>query len=211
MIRVCIADDHPVVRDGLAATMNAQHDIEVVDVCEDGRDVLRKAHDADWNVLLLDIRMPNTDGIEVVSQLKSLRPDIRIVVFSMYPEEQYGPRLLKAGASAYLTKGRSTEEILTAVRRASQGRKYVTQTIAERLLDEPDAGDESGRLIGTLTNRELQILRIIAEGASTNEVAERICVSPSTVSTHIANIKRKLNAKTFGELVVIAIRAGLEG
>lgn len=206
MIRVFVADDHAIIRDGLARLIAETPDMLLAGTAADGRELLDRFHVLNVDVLVVDIHMPHCDGIEVLRQLHQQRPTLPIIIFSMYPEEQYAPRLLRAGAAAYLTKGRATAEVLAAVRKVHKGGRYVQPEVGERLLhddrtlDEPSSG---------LTEREHQILRLVAQGGSTSDVATGLGVSPSTVSTHLQSIKRKLGVRTTAELVSYAIRAGV--
>lgn len=203
MIRVFIADDHAVVRDGLTSLLDGVEDMSVAGAAGSAREVLRALKGARWDVLILDMSLPDGGGFEVLRQIRGLRADIAVVVYSMYPEEQYGARALKMGAAAYLAKSRSIDELLVAIRRVGGGRRYVTQTIAEQFVD-----PAAGRPVA-LSDRELQILQLVVEGERTSEIASALCISASTVSTHIGRIKHKLGVDSTTALVELSLRDGL--
>jgi len=201
-IRVFVADDHAVVRDGLVRILDAVEDMCCAGTAEDGRQVLERAEEESWDVLILDLSgLGPGGGLDVLHELTRTRPDLPIVVYSMYPEEQYGARMLRAGAAAYLGKGRATSELLEAIRKVAGGGRFVTEEIAERLIAAPDASE--------LTDRELQIVELLAGGSSTNEIGYALSISASTVSTHLRHIKDKLGARTQAEIVRLAIVDGL--
>ncbi|MEM7605886.1 MAG: response regulator transcription factor [Myxococcota bacterium] len=202
-IRVFIADDHAVVREGLARILNAMPDMTVAGSAADGREVLTQAPSADWDVLILDLSgLGDAGGVEVLDSLRRHVPDLPVIVYSMYPESQYGVRMLQAGARAYLCKDEPTETLLEAIRRVATGRRYITPGIAERLLD----ADTSGKALST---RELQVLQLLVEGKSVTALAKALHISMSTASTHIGRIKTKLGASSKADLVRIALRDGL--
>lgn len=202
-IDVFVADDHAVVRDGLAQLLEATSDMAVAGTAGTAREVLQALRDASWQVLVLDLSLPEGGGLEVLRQLRALRPDIRVVVYSMYPEEQYGARVLRMGAAAYLAKSRSIDELLEAIRRAHAGRRYVTDTIAEQFAsDDPEHA-------ARLSDREQQILQLIVDGKRTSDIAAALCISASTVSTHIGRIKVKLQAESTAMLIQVALREQL--
>jgi len=201
VIRVFIADDHAVVRDGLALVLDATSDMVVAGATGDAREVLAQIRTGPWDVLILDLSLPGGGGLEVLSQIQPLRPDVHTVVYSMYPEEQYGARVLRMGAAAYLSKSRSIEELLEAIRRAHRGQRYVTQTIAEQMLTPRGRGPAAD----SISDRELQILELIVDGQRTSDIAASLCISPSTVSTHIKRIKEKLGVGSTVELARVAL------
>lgn len=200
MTRVFVADDHAIVRDGLVRLIDAQPDMTVAGQASDTRGALDALRVGDFDVLILDLSLPGGGGLEVLSQAGSLAPAVAVVVLSMHAEDRFGPRVLRAGAMAFLSKGRPTTLLLEAVRRARRGKRTVTDVVADRLLD-PDV--ES---VDQLSDREFQVLRLLASGQTTGGIASRLCVSPSTVSTHLAHIKKKLQLHTTADLVGFAMR-----
>lgn len=208
MINVFVADDHAVVREGLARILEICPDLSFAGSAQGASEVIALARDAAWDVIVLDLSLPDAGGCEVLRQLRALRPEIPIVVYSMYPEEQFGIRMLQAGAAAYLSKSRSTDELLEAIRRAHRGLRYVTQPIAQLLLESSGDHDGDG---SRLSEREFQILQLMVEGSRTSDIARSLYISPSTVSTHVKRIKEKLGVSSNAELIQVALRRGLVG
>jgi DNA-binding NarL/FixJ family response regulator len=200
MLRIMIADDHPVFRRGLKQIVDETPDMYVADEAADGWEALRKGTTGDYDIVLLDISMPYKNGLDVLSQLKSARPALPVLVVSMHPEEQYAVRALKAGASGYLTKESAPEEMLLAIRKVSGGGKYVSVSLGENLASMLQ-GD--GQLLShqALSNREYQVLRLIASGKTVSEIGQELSLSVKTVSTYRARILEKLRMKNNAELI----------
>lgn len=205
MIKVVLCDDHAVVRRGIKDTLLEATDIQVVGEA-DGyatlREVLRK-HTPD--VLLLDVDLPGRSGLEILAVLQEERSPVRTVMVSMYPEDQYAIRCLKAGAVGYLNKGGEPAELLTAVRTVAQGRKYINPAMAEVLANHLSAPD-GAELHESLSERELQTLKKIASGKKLAQIAEELMISPKTVSVYRARVLEKLALTNNAELTVYAIR-----
>ena len=204
-IRICVADDHAVVREGLRRIIDTQADLEVAMEVEDTRGVLDAVREGNFDVLLLDLSLPGGGGLEVLGQVRTFAPELPVVVLSMHSEERFGPRVLRAGAKAFIGKSRPAQLVLDAIRRAHQGLRTVTDVVADRLLD-PDAED-----VGALSEREFQILQLLANGMTTGSIAQALCLSASTVSTHLGKIKQKLKVDSTSDLVAFAWRHGLVG
>ncbi len=205
MIRVFVADDHAIVREGIERMLSAMAGMECVGSAADADGLLAAASLADADVLVLDLSMPG-GGLQLVERVRGRHDGLQVVVYSMYPEAQFGPSALRAGAAAYLTKGRPTAELVDALRRAAAGRKYVTQDIAERLLmDDSDDRPPHERL----SPREREIFQQLVEGASPSDIAEALHISKPTVSTHIRHIKDKMGVSSVAEMVDYAHRARL--
>ena len=200
MLRILIADDHPVFRRGLKQIIQETSDMVVVDEAADGREALRKAATGDYDVLLLDITLPFTNGVEVLSRLQNERPALPVLMLSMHPEEQYAVRALRAGASGYLTKESAPEELVAAIRKVSTGGKYVSASLAEHLAcivqNDGDALPHE-----TLSQREYQVMCMIASGQTVSEAARELSLSVKTISTYRARILEKLNVKNNAELI----------
>lgn len=207
MIRVFLADDHEIVREGVKRIVTRAEGMMVVGEAQSGDEVLTRAESETWDVLVLDLSMPGRSGLDVLTRLKQLKPALRIVVLTMHAEDQYAVRVLRAGADAYLTKGRPTAEVIEAIRVVAAGGKYITPRLGELLLA-PRGSGGSG-LTELLTDRELEVLVALAKGASPSAIAESLAVSPSTVSTHLRAIKTKLGVESLAALVQHAIKAGL--
>jgi len=200
MLRILIADDHPVFRRGLKQIIQETSDMVVVDEAADGREALRKAATGDYDVLLLDITLPFTNGVEVLSRLQNERPALPVLMLSMHPEEQYAVRALRAGASGYLTKESAPEELVAAIRKVSTGGKYVSASLAEHLACIVQ-NDGEALPHETLSNREHQVMCMIASGQTVSEAARELSLSVKTISTYRARILEKLNVKNNAELI----------
>lgn len=208
MTRILIADDHAIFREGLKQILEDYEDLEVVDEASRGQEVLDKVAKRDYDLLLLDIAMPGLSGLDTLKLLKAQKPRLRVLILSMYPEEQYAARAIKAGAAGYITKASASEELVEAIRKVSQGGRYISASIAEKLLFEP--GKEPERpLHERLTDREYQILCMIGRGKTVGEIAEALSLSVKTVSTHRVHILDKMQMKNNAELTNYAIKHGI--
>jgi DNA-binding NarL/FixJ family response regulator len=205
MIKILIADDHPLFREGLKHILAGCPDFTAADEASNGQEVFEKVWKNEYDMVLLDIAMPGTPGLEVLKRLKNEKPKLPVLVLSMYPEEQYAVRVIKAGASGYLTKQSASEELITAIRRISGGRKYITPSIAERLADDVEPAAEKP-LHDTLSDRELEVFRMIAAGKTTIQMAEGLFLSVKTISTYRSRILEKMQMKTNAELIHYAIK-----
>jgi DNA-binding NarL/FixJ family response regulator len=204
MIRVLLADDHHIVRAGLRELLSGTGDIMVAGEATNGHEVLERIRTADYDVAVLDMSMPGRTGIELIRLVKSERPKLRILMLSMHSEEQWAVRALRAGASGYLTKETAPDELIAAIRRIASGGAYVTPETAERLA--LDASRDSEAPPHTLlTDREFQVFRMIASGASVGEVARRLSLSIKTVSTHKTHIMEKMGLANPAELIRYAL------
>lgn len=200
MIKILIADDHKMFRDGLKQVLEYDREIVVAGEASSGHEVLDQVERDDYDVLLLDIAMPGLNGLDTLKQLRSLRPKLRVIVVSMYPEQQYAARAIKAGASGYLTKESDTEELIRAIKKVFGGGKYVSSPIAEKLLF--DIERDSGRPPHLdLSDREYQILCMIARGRKMSEIADELFLSVKTVSTYRCRILEKMKMKSNAELI----------
>jgi DNA-binding NarL/FixJ family response regulator len=200
VLRILIADDHPVFRRGLKQIIEEASDLIVAGEAANGAEALRKARTGDYDVVLLDITMPVKNGVDVLSQLKHDRPALPVLMLSMHPEEQYAVRALRAGASGYLTKESAPEELVAAIRKVSAGGKYVSASLAEHLASILQSAGES-LPHETLSRREYQVMCLIAAGKTVSEVARELSLSVKTVSTYRARILEKLQMKNNAELM----------
>jgi len=205
MLRILIADDHPLFRRGLKQIITEASDMVVADEAADGREALSKAATGDYDVLLLDITMPFKNGVDVLSQLKNERPTLPVLMLSMHPEEQYAVRALRAGASGYLTKESAPEELVAAIRKVSTGGKYVSASLAERLASIVQRDDEA-LPPETLSHREYQVMCILASGKTVSAAARELSLSVKTISTYRARILEKLKMQNNAELMRYAIK-----
>ncbi len=204
MIKVLIADDHAIVREGLKQIVADTPDIIVAGEAKDGYEALDAISKNNYDVVLLDISMPGISGLDVLKQLRSQKPQLRILILSIYPEEQYAVRALRSGASGYLTKESAPDELIAAIRKVSSGRKYISASLAEKLAatlkNHPDKP-----LYEKLSDREYQILCMIASGKAQTKIAEELSLSAKTVSTYRTRLLRKMNMKSNAEITRYAI------
>jgi two-component system invasion response regulator UvrY len=208
MIKILIADDHAIVREGLKRIVAETTDMVVADEATSGQEVLEKVRNNEYNVVILDISMPGRGVVDILKQLKGQRPHLPILILSMHPEEQYAVRVLKAGAAGYLTKESAPDELITAIKRVSTGRKYVSSSLAEKLAFDLERDTELP-YHETLSDREYQVLCMIASGKRVQEIAEELCLSVKTVSTYRSRILEKMKMKNNAELMRYAIKHGL--
>jgi two-component system, NarL family, invasion response regulator UvrY len=205
MIRVFIADDHTLIREGIKNIVSLESDISFVGETANPFEILDALKKNKIDVLILDISMPGKSGLDVLKEIKSSDIQTKVLMITMLPEEQFARRALKSGASGYLTKDTASSEIITALRRIAAGRKYVSESLAEILAsDIDDTIDKEAHEI--LSDREFQILGLIAQGKSQTEIADKLTISISTVNTYRSRILEKLGLKTSADLIHYAIR-----
>jgi DNA-binding NarL/FixJ family response regulator len=208
MIRILVADDHSVVREGIKQILAGQEDMVVEDEAANGQEALNKVAKRDFDLILLDISMPGRSGLEILEELKTMHPRLPVLILSMHPEEQYAVRMLRAGAAGYLTKASAPQELISAIQKVSRGGKYVTVSLAEKLAFELDAGAEKPRH-ERLSNREYQVMLMLASGHSVTEVAKELCLSAKTISTYRTRILEKMDMKKNAELTLYAVKNNL--
>ena len=208
MIRVLIADDHKLVREGLKRILAAAEDLRVAGEASSGDEALALARANDYDLALVDMSMPGVAGIELIRRLRLEKPALRILVLSMHGEQQYAARALKAGAAGYLTKDSASEQLVGAIRKVAAGGLYITAAAAESLVSETAAGGAAAPH-ASLSDREFEIFRLLAGGHGPTEIAERLHVSVKTVSTHKARILQKMNLDSTAALVRYALEHDL--
>ncbi|MFN4003863.1 MAG: response regulator [Hylemonella sp.] len=208
MIRVVLCDDHAVVRRGIRDTLAEAVDIRVVGEAASYGEVRELLRSTPCDVLVLDINLPGRSGLEVLTSLREADSPVKVLIVSMYPEDQYAIRCLRAGAQGYLNKAGNPQDLVTAVRTLAQGRKYVTPEVAQMLADNLSAPSTEA-LHDTLSEREMQTLLKIASGKRLSDIAEELMLSPKTVSVYRARVLEKLKLSNNAELTVYAIRNGL--
>jgi len=208
VIRVLLADDHAMVRQGLRELLTATGDIEVVGEATNGHEVLAAASLGGIDVAVLDMSMPGRSGIELIKLVKAEQPKLRILILSMHSEKQYAVRAVKAGASGYLTKESAADELVAAIRRVAGGGAYITPETAERLVLDSNSGAE-GPLHGRLSDREFEVFRMIVAGHSVTDIANTLSLSVKTISTHKARILEKMELPTQADLVRYAVEHGI--
>ena len=205
-MKVLIADDHPIFRAGLRETLAKESDVDFVGEADNGDKVLELARKQRWNVVVLDITMPGKGGLEVLQELRRERPKLPVLVLSAHPEGQLALRLLKAGAAGYLTKEKAPEVLVTAIRKILAGGKYISDSLAEKVVLEFESEKPLHEM---LSDREYQVMLMIASGKAIREIAKELFLSISTVSTYRARIFEKMNMKSNAELIRYALKRRL--
>jgi DNA-binding NarL/FixJ family response regulator len=202
--RVFIADDHAIVREGLRRILAADPSLQVVGEAANGHDVLKAARAGGFEVMLLDLSMPGRSGVELIRQIKSEQPDVRVLVLSMHDEQQYAVRAIRAGASGYLTKDTAAQQLVAAIRKIASGGLFITPAVAEALAAGLQAPTEEAAH-KRLSDREYEVMLLLAAGHSVSGIAEGLHLSVKTVSTHKTHILEKMNLGSLAELVRYAI------
>jgi two-component system, NarL family, invasion response regulator UvrY len=204
MVRILIADDHAVVRQGLKQILEEQPDMRIEGEAANGGEVLDLVGKGSWDVVLMDISMPGRNGLEILKDIHRANPRLPVLILSMHPESQYAVRALRNGAAGYLTKESAPQELVSAVRHAVSGRKYVSTSLAEQLASELEKPSDK-QLHESLSDRELQILCMIASGKTPTTIAEELSLSVKTVSTYRTRILHKMKMINSAELTHYAI------
>ncbi len=211
-IRILIAEDHTIVRQGLGALINRQPDMRVVGEAENGKEAIKKAKELCPDVILMDIAMKNINGVEATARIKKMALPVKVLVLTMYDNEEYIFQILRSGASGYLLKDAAMTDLISAIKAVHRGESYLSPSISKKVIEDYTRRAELGEKKGIddiLSGREREILQLIAEGHSYEEIASILCISKKTVETHRANIMDKLNIHDKVGLVKYAIRKGL--
>jgi two-component system response regulator NreC len=211
-IRLLLVDDHVVVRSGLRMLLDNEPDVEIVGEAGTAREALDSVLPLKPDIVLMDIGLPDKSGIDAAREIKRLRPETGIVALTIHEDEEYFFKMLEAGASGYVPKRAAPEELLTAIRTAASGEVYLYPSMAKLLVKDylnHEQEEKTGRMLDGLTEREQEVLAHLADGASNEEIAETLNISPKTVARHRENIMRKLNLHSRSELVKYAIRKGI--
>ncbi|MCE4556728.1 response regulator transcription factor [Pelomonas cellulosilytica] len=210
MIRVLICDDHLIVRQGIKQVLAEADDLRVVGEAANGPDAIQLVRAGGIDVVLLDIAMPQRDGLDILKSLKSEFPKLPVLMLSTYPDRQYAVRSLKLGAAGYLNKSADSEQMIDAVRTVARGKLFITPSVAELLAGAVGAGgraqDDSQPLDERLSHREYQVFQLLAAGRSVGEIAEQLVLSPNTVSTYRARVLEKIGVRNDVELALYAVR-----
>ncbi len=205
MIRILIADDHPFVRRGVTQVLTDEFTGVVVGEAATTPELLEQAGKQRWNLIVLDLTMPGRSGLDALHELRAICPDTPVLVLSMHPEDQFAVRVLRAGASGYLTKESIPEELVQAIRKIMAGGKYIRPSVAELLATQLQQGDVDQPPHAKLSDREFQVLGLIAHGKTVTKIAEELCLSVKSVSTYRARIVEKLHLKTTADLTRYAL------
>lgn len=202
MKRIILADDHSFVRLGLAQILKDEYPAAEIKQVGDGETLIQEVSLHDWDIVISDLNMPGRNGLEALQQIKIIKPELPVLILSIYTEDLYAVRVLKAGASGYMNKNAAPEELITAVQRILLGRKYITSEIAEKLLMQFEINKSPHE---ELSNREFEIFKMLALGKTTTQIAEELFLALTTVSTHRHRIMEKLSLNTNSELTRYAI------
>ena len=201
MKRILLADDHRIIRLGLIQILKDEYPTAQIKEVNDGEELVKEVMLNDWDLVISDLDMPGRSGLEALEQIKLIKPEIPVLILSIYPESLYAVRVLKAGAAGYMNKNSAPEELIAAVQRIGLGRKYITPEIAEKLVD-IKFGQEPHEL---LSNREFEIFKLLAWGKTITQISETLSLALTTVSTHRSRIMDKLQLSTNSELTRYAI------
>lgn len=204
MIKIIIADDHPIVREGLKRIIDECSDMDCVGEAANSEEVINRCREKKVDVLLLDISMPGAGFLDTLQRIKTKYPSLHVLVLSIHPEEQYAIRAIRAGAAGYLTKNHTPEQLAEAIRQVYAGHKYITSKVAQELITTLENGKET-ELHKNLSNREFQILCMLGEGKQLTEIASLLSLSPKTIGTYRDRILDKLKLKSTGELIRYAV------
>ena len=204
MIRILVADDHTIVRRGLRQILLEGFPGALVEEVGDAEDLIKNVVKSTWDVIISDLSMPGRSGLDALQQIKQLHPNLPVLILSIHPEEQYALRVLKAGASGYLSKDMAPDELVNAVKKVMMGKKYISASVAEKLAATLDQ-DHSKPLHEYLSDREFNVLKMLAAGRSVSEIAETLFLSVTTVSTYRSRIMAKMNLKNNAELTLYSM------
>lgn len=207
-LRVLIADDHELVRAGLERLLAESPDVEVVGTAANGFEVLDVVAELDPDLILLDVSMPGKGGMETLKELRQRSPTIRVLMLSMYPEDQYAVRLLKEGAAGYMTKESAPDELLSAIRRIHEGGRYVSPQLADALVTHLESGD-AAESHTCLSDREFQVMCMLASGRTVGQIADELALSVKTVSTYRTRILQKMNLRNTAQIMHYGLQKGL--
>ncbi len=206
-IKIFISDDHLLIREGLKKLLQHETDMKIVGEANNPEDTINFITNNEADILILDINLPGMSGLDILKQLKLFKPALHVLILSMYPEEQFAERTLKAGASGYLTKETATDELIKAIRKVAKGGKYISPQLAEKLIFKKESEYEHPHQ--SLSDREFQVLKLMAKGKSQIDIADELNLSTSTINTYRSRILQKLSLKTNAELIYYALQNNL--
>lgn len=208
-MKILIVDDHAVVRRGLQQIVLDEYEDIVFGEATNGQEALDALSEQDWDIIVLDISMPGRSGLDVLKEIRKDRPNIPVLVLSIHPEDQFAVRVLRAGASGYMTKGTAPEELVTAIDKVMAGGTYVSSSLAELLAQDLQRDDGEETLHRKLSDREYEVMVMIASGKAVSQIADELSLSVKTISTYRARILDKVHMKSNAELTHYAIKQGL--
>ncbi len=208
-IKILIVDDHPVVREGIGAMLKREPDFKIVGEASNGLEAVEQARELSPDVILMDLRMPEMDGVEAITKIKEIKPEIKFIILTTFSDDEYIFKGIAAGARAYLLKDAPREELFKAIRAVSRGESLIQPVVASRVLDKLAELSRKNPGAETLSEREVEVLRLMAKGVSNSNIAEELSITQSTVKTHITSIFQKLNVTTRTEAVTTALKRGI--
>lgn len=208
-IKILIVDDHPVVREGISAMLTRQHDFKIIGEASNGLEAIEKAQQLSPDIILMDLRMPEMDGVEAMTRIKQDKPDIKFIILTTYSDDEYIFKGIAAGARAYLLKDAPRDELFKAVRAVYRGESLIQPVVASKVLDKLAELSKKSPASETLSEREIEVLKLMAKGVSNSNIAEELSITQSTVKTHITSIFQKLNVTTRTEAVTTALKRGI--
>lgn len=209
VIKILIVDDHPVVREGIGAMLKREPDFRIIGEASNGNEALEKARELSPDVILMDLRMPEVDGVEAIKRIKTEKPDIKFIILTTYSDDEYIFKGIAAGARAYLLKDAPRDELFKAIRAVSRGESLIQPVVASRLLDKLAELSNKTSSVEMLSEREIEVLNLMAKGASNKDIADQLSITQSTVKTHITSIFQKLDVTTRTEAVTTALKKGI--
>jgi two-component system invasion response regulator UvrY len=208
MLKILVVDDHPVVRQGIMRIIEETQDMKVTGEAQNGTEAVKKLKEQDYDLILLDISMPGSDGLDIIREIKKLKPDVPVLILTIHPEKYYGLRMLQAGASGYLTKQNAPYELIEAIRKVSQGGMYISNSLAQLLVASKKSGEgKPGH--EKLSDREYQVMYMIASGKKVKTIAEELCISVKTIHVHRRHVLEKLDMTSNAEIIHYAIQNGM--
>ena len=207
-MHILIADDHAIVRRGLKQILDEEPGLAIVSEAENGQDVLEMSRHRTWDLVILDINLPGRNGLDILNELHYAYPKLPVLILSMYPEDQYALRVINAGASGYLTKQSAPEELIKAIKKIRGGGKYYSDSVIDQLVSKPETRQEKP-VHDLLSDREFQVMVMMASGKTLSEIGENLALSIKTVSTYRKRILTKLNMKNNAELIHFALKNNL--
>ena len=208
-IRILVADDHPVLRDGLIAVLSTQSDFEVIGEAGTGEEVVRKAKELQPDIVVLDLEMPVMDGVEALKLMRASRPDIRVIIFTVFDTDERILGAVQAGAKGYLLKGAPRDQLFDAIRIVHAGGSLLQPIVASRLLERISQVTDGSKSATSVTPREMDVLRLLAQGLQNKEIADDLGITERTVKFHVGSILSKMGAGNRTEAVSIAVHRGL--
>jgi DNA-binding NarL/FixJ family response regulator len=209
MIKVLITDDHPVVRRGIRQILEDDEKINLIHEARDGKELIEKIMDQEYDVILLDISLPGRSGLDMISQIKKIQQKTAILILSIHSEELYALQALKDGALGYLTKSSAPEELLSAIHKVSRGERYISSSLAEKLAESILSSEDKPQYL-FLSARETEVLNLFGTGKTVSQVATELSLSSKTISTYRARLLEKLKLRTTADLIRYAIMEGIK-